>query len=81
MNTTWKWSEDGNQLLDCTDGHTVLKIRPSPATQQEFDLIVAAPELLHELEEILSFTCVERAMLRKQELDSIRRIIAKAKGQ
>lgn len=45
MKAPWKWSEDGLQLIDAT-GRTVLKIRPSDATQEEFDAICAAPELL-----------------------------------
>lgn len=47
----WKWSEDGCQLIDAK-GRLVLEIRPisTEATQEEFDLIAAAPELLAALE-------------------------------
>jgi hypothetical protein len=45
MTWPWKWSESGLQLLD-DGGRAVLSIRPSDATEEEFDLIEAAPELL-----------------------------------
>ena len=48
MNAPWKWSEDGLQLIDAT-GRTVLKIRPSDATQEEFDAVAAVPEMLSAL--------------------------------
>lgn len=43
-------------------------------------LIAAAPELLAELEMILSWARTEKAPLRKQEQQRIANLIAKAKG-
>ena len=44
------------------------------------DLIAAAPDLLHELQEVLEWALVEKAPLREQEIQSIRAAIDKAKG-
>lgn len=54
MNAPWKWSESGLQLLDST-GRAVLTIRPSDATEEEFNAIEAAPELLASVRELLPF--------------------------
>jgi hypothetical protein len=45
MKGPWKWSEDGGQIIDA-DGRSVIRIRPSDATEEEFDAIAAAPDLL-----------------------------------
>jgi hypothetical protein len=41
MKGPWKWSESGLQLID-NGGRTVLLIRPSDATEEEFNVIEAA---------------------------------------
>lgn len=43
-------------------------------------LIAAAPDLLHELREVLAWAREENAPLRQQEIDSIEAAIAKATG-
>ena len=55
MDGPWKWSEDGLQLLDAK-GRSVLRIRPSDATQEEFDAIKAAPLLVKALVDLLRET-------------------------
>jgi hypothetical protein len=52
MKGPWKWSESGLQLID-NGGRTVLLIRPSDATEEEFNVIEAAPELAFMLAEML----------------------------
>ena len=51
--------------------------------QQEANarLIAAAPDLLDELLSVLDWAVTERAPLRKQEIESIRKVIAKATGE
>ena len=44
-------------------------------------LIAAAPDLLDELLDVLDWAVTERAPLRKQEIESIRKVIAKATGE
>lgn len=44
-------------------------------------LRAAAPDLLNELLSILDWAVTERAPLRKQEIESIRKVIAKATGE
>lgn len=44
-------------------------------------LIAAAPNLLNELKEVLDWALVEKAPLREQEINSIRKVIAKAEGK
>ena len=44
-------------------------------------LIAAAPDLLDELLSILDWAVTERAPLREQEIESIRKVIAKATGE
>lgn len=44
-------------------------------------LIAVAPDLLDELREILEWAVKEKAPLRQQEIDSIRKVIAKATGE
>ena len=44
-------------------------------------LIAAAPDLLDELLSVLDWAVTERAPLRKQEIESIRKVIAKATGE
>ena len=44
-------------------------------------LIAAAPDLLAELKSIHDWAVLERAPLRKQEIESIRKVIAKATGE
>ena len=44
-------------------------------------LIAAAPDLLNELLSVLDWAVTERAPLRKQEIESIRKVIAKATGE
>ena len=44
-------------------------------------LRAAAPDLLNELLSILDWAVTERAPLRKQEIESIRKVIAKANGE
>ena len=43
-------------------------------------LIAAAPDLLDELLSVLDWAVTERAPLRAQEIESIRKVIAKATG-
>lgn len=45
------------------------------------NLIAAAPDLLEELKEVLTWATVEGIALRQQEIDSIRAVIAKATGE
>ena len=45
MNGPWRWSDDGCYLFD-SKGVSVLRLRPSDATQEEFNAIAALPELL-----------------------------------
>ena len=44
-------------------------------------LIAAAPDLLDELLSVLDWAVTERAPLREQEIESIRKVIAKATGE
>lgn len=59
--------------------------RGAEFTEEEFEdnarLIAAAPELLGELIDVLQWATQERAPLREQEIESIRKVIAKATGQ
>ena len=51
-----------------------------PQQEANARLIAAAPDLLDELLSILDWAVTERAPLRNQEIESIRKVIAKAKG-
>ena len=44
-------------------------------------LLAAAPDLLDELLSVLDWAVTERAPLREQEIESIRKVIAKATGE
>ena len=44
-------------------------------------LIAAAPDLLDELLDVLDWAVTERAPLRNQEIESIRKVIARATGE
>ena len=44
-------------------------------------LLAAAPDLLDELLSVLDWAVTERAPLRNQEIESIRKVIAKATGE
>lgn len=79
MNAPWKWSEDGLQLLD-GEGRSILRIRPSDATQEEFSAIVAVPDLIMALEEVAT-ACEGRAVVSVCAfLGVVLAAIAKAKG-
>ncbi len=78
MNAPWKWSEDGCQLIDAK-GRTVLKIRPSDATQEEFNAICAAPLLLAACEMIDLTDKATLQCLGYEAEESIRAVIASVK--
>jgi hypothetical protein len=59
MNGPWKWSEDGLQIIDAT-GRTVLRIRPSDATEEEFRGLISVPELLAACRFIVAHECVNQ---------------------
>jgi hypothetical protein len=83
----WKWSEDGEHLLDA-DGRAVLSIQPSDATEEEFAAIEAVPDLLAALKGVLPFAA--RAVrdndggldspINRAKLECARAAIAKAEG-
>ena len=52
-----------------------------PQQEANARLIAAAPDLLDELLSILDWAVTERAPLRNQEIESIRKVIAKATGE
>ncbi len=50
----WRWSEEGMRVIDA-EGRVILHIRPSDATEEEFNAIAAVPELLAACEEALAW--------------------------
>ena len=83
---TWHWSADGLSLID-QDGIAILRIKPSPASQEQFDLIAAAPELLAACEHVLAVIGDEGECNHDTDEEwvraiheKLRPIIAKAKG-
>ena len=69
--------ESGMVAIDGANGEEVTGF----VFPEDGRLIAAAPDLLNELLSILDWAVTERAPLRNQEIESIRKVIAKATGE
>jgi len=82
----WKvqWGRQGSYPLCVHTGAqnivTAMARKSSPEAMANALLIAAAPDLLHELREILEWATKEKAPLRDQEIASIKLVIARATG-
>ena len=77
--TPWRIGaiESGMVAIDGANGEEVTGF----VFPEDGRLIAAAPELLDELLSVLDWAVTERAPLRNQEIESIRKVIAKATGE
>ena len=77
---TWRWSDDGLSLLN-QDGLPLLHIKPSDASQQQFDLIAAAPDLLAALKAMWAWQSGVQELVPEDVSSRVQRAVAKAKGE
>ena len=74
---------NGEQTIGTAQGLMVAVATTGASVQTKANarLIAAAPDLLDELLSVLDWAVTERAPLREQEIESIRKVIAKATGE